>query len=149
MAAQALAEAIERVALVGKTLGSAIGPVPESVQEVSVVAIVLGMGQLAAEQVAESAQCRQTVAVPQTASVIGLSHQAPDSVQVEMLLVAVGLTEAPLAQQVTAEVPAWEALDSAVVVAEGAHVLEEAHEAEEEDVVDDKRSAKDEILFKY
>jgi hypothetical protein len=33
-----------------------------------------------------------------------------------MLLVAVGLTEAPLDRQVTAEVPAWEAVDSAMVV---------------------------------
>jgi hypothetical protein len=45
-----------------------------------------------------------------------------------MHLVAVGLTEAPLDQQVTAEVPAWEAVDSAVVAAAAAaHVLGEAH----------------------
>jgi len=44
-----------------------------------------------------------------------------------MLLVAVDLTETPLGQQVTAEVPAWEAVDPAVVAAEEAHALAEAH----------------------
>jgi hypothetical protein len=39
-----------------------------------------------------------------------------------MLLVAVGLTGARPDQQVTEEVPAWEAVDSTVVVAEEGHV---------------------------
>ena len=47
-----------------------------------------------------------------------------------MLLVAVGLTEAPLDRQGTAEVPAWEAVESAVVV-----VTEEADVLAEADVV--------------
>ena len=58
----------------------------------------------------------------QIASVIGLSHQAPASVQVTTLLVGVGLTQAPLDRQATAEAPAWEAVDSAVVAEEEAHV---------------------------
>jgi hypothetical protein len=58
------------------------------------------------------------------ASVIVLSHQAPGLVRVATPLVAVGLTEAPLDQQVTAEVPAWEAVGLAVVLlVEEAHVL--------------------------
>ena len=44
-----------------------------------------------------------------------------------MLLVAVGLTEAPLDRLVIAEVRAWEAVDSAVVAAVAARVLAEAH----------------------
>jgi hypothetical protein len=35
----------------------------------------------------------------------------------------VGLTQAPLDRQATAEVQAWEAVDSAVVAAEEAHVV--------------------------
>jgi hypothetical protein len=117
VAVQALAEVIERVALEGKIRGPVIGPVPELVQETSVAAIAQAAGPV---------RCRRTAALAQIASVIGLSHPAPGSVRVTTLLVGAGLTEAPLDLQVTAEVPAWEALDSAVAVAEEeAHVLGE------------------------
>ena len=100
---------------------------PDSVQGISVEAIALAVGQVPAAQVAALPRCRRTAALAQTASVIGLSHRDPGSVPITTLLAGADLMEAPLAQQVTAEVPAWEALDSAVVVAEeGAHVLEEA-----------------------
>lgn len=59
----------------------------------------------------------------QIASVIALSHQAPGSVRVATLLVGVGLTAALLDRLAIGEVQAWEALDSAVVVAEEAHAL--------------------------
>jgi hypothetical protein len=42
-------------------------------------------------------------------------------------LVGVGLTQAPLDRQATAEVQAWEAVDSAVVAEEEAHARAEAH----------------------
>ena len=51
---------------------------------------------------------------------------------------AAGLTEAPLDLQVTAEVRAWEAVDSAVAPAGEPDVLPEAHVAAAADVVDDK-----------
>ena len=51
---------------------------------------------------------------------------------------AVALTEAPLGRQVTAEVPAWEAVDSAVVVAEEADALPEVDVVAVADVGDDK-----------
>ena len=54
-----------------------------------------------------------------------------------MLLVAADLTETRLDRQVTAEVQAWEAVDSAVVVA-AADVLAEVHEAAAADVEDEK-----------
>jgi hypothetical protein len=117
-----LAEATERVVLEGKTQEPAIGLVPDSVQGISVEVIALAVGQVAALP-----RCRRTAALAQTASVIGLSHRDPGSVPITTLLAEADLMGAPLAQQVTAEGPAWEALDSAVVVAEeGAHVLEEA-----------------------
>jgi hypothetical protein len=62
-----------------------------------------------------------------------------------MLLVAVGLTEAPLDQQVTAGVPAWEAVDSAVVLAEEPHVLAEAAA---EEGAGDKRTVGEEKQMK-
>jgi len=40
-----------------------------------------------------------------------------------MLLVAVGLTSAPLDRLAIAEVPAWEAVGSAVLAPEEAHVV--------------------------
>jgi hypothetical protein len=44
-----------------------------------------------------------------------------------MLLVAVGLTPALLDRLAIAEVPAWEAVGSAALAPEEAHVLAEAH----------------------
>jgi hypothetical protein len=126
VAAQALAQVIERVALEGKTWGPEIGPGPESVQEVSVVVIVLAVGQLPAGRAREPVRCRRTSALAQTTSVIGLSHRDPDSVRVTMLLAGVALTEAPLDRQVTAEVPAWEAVDSAMARAEAGALAEDA-----------------------
>lgn len=115
------AEATERVALERKTSAPVIDPVAEWAQAISVQAIALAVGQVPAARVREPVHCRRAAAVAQMASVIALSHQAPGSVRVAMPLVAVGLTEAPLDRQVTAEVPAWEAVDSAVVLAEEAH----------------------------
>lgn len=136
---RASAEATERVAVERKISAPVIGPVVESAQEISVPAIALALGQVPAAWVREPVRCRGAAAVAQMASVIALSHQAPDSVRVAMLLVAVGLTEAPLDQQVTAEVPAWEAVDSAEVVAEEEpYVLAEARVVAVADVGDDK-----------
>ena len=70
-------------------------------------AIALAVGQVPAARVQEPARCRRTAAAAQIASVIALSHQAPGSVRVATLLVAVGLTEAPLDRPVPAEAPAW------------------------------------------
>ena len=53
-----------------------------------------------------------------------------------MLLVAVGLTPALLDRLAIAEVPAWEAVGSAVLAPEEAHVLAEAHVVAVADVED-------------
>jgi hypothetical protein len=52
------AEATDRVAVERKISGPVIGPVPESVQEISVAAIALAVGQVPAERVPEPARCR-------------------------------------------------------------------------------------------
>jgi hypothetical protein len=129
------AEATERVAVERKISEPVTGPVPESVQEISVAAIALTVGQMPAGRVAEPPRCPRTAALAQTASVIGLSHQVPGSVRVTTLLVGVGLTEAPLDRQVTAEVPAWEAVDSAMVVLVAADAVVAAG------VVEDRQTA--------
>jgi hypothetical protein len=126
-------EATDRVALEHKILGLVIGPVAGPAREISVAAIVLAVGQVPAAPVAELARCRlsgRPELPAEMVSEIVVSHPAQDSVRVATLLVAVGLTEAPLDRQVTAEVPAWEAVDSAMVVlvAAGAAV-EDAEEA--------------------
>ena len=120
------AEATDRVAVERKISGPAIGWVPESVQETSVAAIVLAVGQVPAAQVAKSAQCRQTAPVAQIASVIGLFHPAPGSVRVTTLLVGAGLTEPPLDRPALAEVPVSAPVDSATVRAEAGAVAEDA-----------------------
>ena len=107
-------EATDRVAVESKTSGL-IGPVAELVQEISVPAIALAVGQLPAAWVLQPVRCPQTAAAAQIASVIALSHQAPGSVQVTTLLVAAGLEAPPLDRPVIAEAPAWEAVDSPVV----------------------------------
>jgi hypothetical protein len=119
-------EAPESVAVERKTQGPVIGPVPESVQEISVAAIALAVGQVPAARVAEPQRCRRTAALAQIASVIGLSHQAPGSVRVTTLLVGVGLTEPPLDRPVLAEVPASAPVDSATARAEARAVAEDA-----------------------
>jgi hypothetical protein len=132
-------EATDRAAVGRKVSGLVIGPLAELVPETSVPAIAPAVGQGPAARVREPVRCRRAAAVAQIASAIGLSHQAPGSVRVAMLLVAVGLTEAPLDRPVIAEVPAWEAVESAVVVAEEADVLAEADVvAVVADVGDDK-----------
>jgi hypothetical protein len=131
------AEATERVAVERKISGPLIGPVAE-LPETSAPPIALALGQAPTARVAEPPRCRRAAAAAQMASVIALSHQAPGSVRVATLLVAVGLTGAPLDQQVTAEVPAWEAEDSAAVVVAEAHVLAEVHVVAVADVGDDK-----------
>jgi DUF2950 family protein len=78
------------------------------------------------------------------ASVIALSHQVPGSVRVATLLVAVGLMEAPLDQQVTAEVPAWEAVDSATARAEAVALAGAAVEGE----AGDKRAVGEQMKSK-
>jgi DUF2950 family protein len=78
------------------------------------------------------------------ASVIALSHQVPGSVRVATLLVAVGLMEAPLDQQETAEVPAWEAVDSATVRAEAVALAGAAVEGE----AGDKRAVGEQMKSK-
>jgi hypothetical protein len=105
-----------------KTSGRVIGPVAEPVQEVSVAAVVLAVAQVQAVRVAESVRCRRTARVAEIASVIALSHQAPGSDRAATLLVAVGLGVAPLDPRAVVEAPAWEAVDSAAVVAEAAVV---------------------------
>ena len=132
-----LEAAIEWVVLERKTSGPEIGPVAELVREISVQAIALRVGQV------------PTASVAPMASVIALSHQDLVSVRVATPLVVVGLTGAPLALRVTAAVPAWEALDSAVVPVEEADVLLEARAAVAADVEDDKTlEKKDEIQLK-
>jgi hypothetical protein len=132
-------EATGRAAAERKISGPLIGLVAELVQEMSLAAIALALGQVTAAQVREPVRCRGAAAVAQIASVIALSHQVLGSVRVATLLVAVGLTEAPLDQQVTAEVRAWEVVDSAAVVAEEeADVLAVAHVVAVADVGDDK-----------
>lgn len=108
---RASAAAIGQAVLEGKILGPVIGTTVESAQEISLAAIAPAVGQVPAALVREPARCRRAGPVAQTASVIGLSHQAPDSVRVAMLLVALDLTETPRDQQVTAEVPAWEVVE--------------------------------------
>ena len=110
-------EPTELVAVERKISGPVIGPVAELAQEISVPAIVLAVEQVLTAGERKLVQCRRIAALAQIVSVIALSHQAPGSVRVAMLLVAVGLTEALLDRLVIAEVPAW---------AE-AHVLAEAH----------------------
>jgi hypothetical protein len=140
------AEATERVPVERRISGLVIGPVAELVQEISMPAIGLAVGQVPTA----SMGCRQAAAVALMASVIALSHQDLGSVRVATLLVVVGLTEAPLDRQVTAEVRAWEALDSAVALVEEADVPLEARAVAVADVVDDKRSRKeDEIQLKF
>ena len=111
------AEATERLAVQRKISAPVICPVAELAQEISVPAIVLAVEQVLTAGERKLVQCRRIAALAQIVSVIALSHQAPGSVRVAMLLVAVGLTEALLDRLVIAEVPAW---------AE-AHVLAEAH----------------------
>jgi hypothetical protein len=111
------AEATERAAVERKTSGPLIGRVAVSVQEISVAAIVPAEGQVPAAPVAELARCRlsgRPVLPAEMVSEIVVSHPAQDSVRVATLLVAVGAT--PLDLPVVAEVPAWEAVDSAMVV---------------------------------
>jgi predicted benzoate:H+ symporter BenE len=98
----------------------------ELVQEISTPVIALAVGQVS------------TAAVALMASVIALSHQVPGSVRIITLLVAAGLTEVLLDRQVTVEVPAWEAPDSATVGAE-ADAVAVAHVVAVADVEDDKR----------
>jgi len=130
---QVSAEVTERVALEHKISAPVIGPAVELAREISVPAIALAVEQVPAARVREAVQCRRTEAVAQIASAIALSHQAPGSVRVTTLLVVGGLTQAPPGRQVTAEVPAWEAVDSAAVA-----VAEEADVVAVADVEDDK-----------
>jgi hypothetical protein len=51
-------EATDRLLVERKTLGPVIGPVPESVQEISVAAIVLAVGQVPPARLAEVVRCR-------------------------------------------------------------------------------------------
>jgi len=67
--------------------------------------------------------------VAQTASGIAVSHPAPGSDRVATLSVVVGLGAIPLARPAVAEVRAWEAVDSAVVVVEAAVSMEAAADA--------------------
>src|SRR5262245_39404693 len=75
-------EATERVVVEHKISGPVIDPVAELAQGISVPATVLAVGQVPAAPVADQQRCRPTAAVAQIASVIALSHQAPDSVRV-------------------------------------------------------------------
>ena len=132
------AEATERVAVERKISGPVIGQTAELAQEILVAAIALAGGQVPAARVREPVRCRRTAALAQIALAIGLSHQAPGSVRVATLLVALGLTEAPLDLQVTAEGPAWEAVDSVVVALVVVDALPEADVVAVADVGDDK-----------
>jgi hypothetical protein len=105
------AEATELAAVERKISGPVIGPVAELAQEISAPAIVLVVGQAPTARAREPVRCRRTGAVAQMALVIARSHQVPGSVRVATLLAAVALTEAPLDRQVTAEGPAWEAVE--------------------------------------
>jgi hypothetical protein len=114
VSAEATGRVVER-----KISGPLIGPVAELAQEISARAIARVVGQVPAARGAELARCRlsgRPVLLAEMVSEIVVSHPAQDSVRVATLLVGVGLTEAPLDRQVTAEVPAWEAVDSAMVV---------------------------------
>ena len=102
VSAEAIAPAAEQAPV---TSVAATGPAPELQVQLQVV------------RVAERAQCLRTAAAEETVSEIGVSRPTQGSVQVATLLAAVGLTEAPLDRPVVAEVPAWEAVDSAVVAA--------------------------------
>jgi len=74
--------------------------------------------------------------VAEIVSEIAAFHRAQGSVRVVMLLVGVGLGATPLDRPVLAEVPAWEAVDSAmVVVAEVAVAVAEV--AEDKGTVDE------------
>jgi hypothetical protein len=113
------AAATDQLAVEHKISGPLIGRVAEPVQEISVAAIALAVGQVPAAPVAELARCRLTgrrELPAEMVSEIVVSHPAPDSVQVATLLVAVGLVATPLDLPVVAEVPAWEAVDSPMVV---------------------------------
>jgi hypothetical protein len=119
------AAATDQVAVEHKISGPLIDRVAEPVQEISVAAIVLAVAQVPVVPVAELARCRlsgRPVLLAEMVSEIVVSHPAQDSVRVATLLVGVGLTEALLDRQVTAEVPAWEAVDSAMVAAGAAGV---------------------------
>jgi hypothetical protein len=109
-----------------------------------VPAIALAVGQVPAVREEEPARCRRTALVAQVASVIALSHQVPGWVRVATLLVAVGLGATPLDRPVVAEVPAWEAVDSAMARAEAVAVAGVA--AEEE--AGDKRTVGEEKPMK-
>jgi hypothetical protein len=150
------AEATERAAVERKTSEPLIARVAEPVREISVAAIVPAEGQVPAAPVAGLARCRlsgRPVLPAEMVSEIVVSHPAQDSVRVATLLVGVGLPEAPLDRQVTAEVPAWEAVDSAMVVlvAAGAAVVEDAVAAAGAAGVDEIRPVRNtnEIESKY
>jgi hypothetical protein len=140
------AEPTELVAVEHKTSGLVIGPVAELAQEISVPSIALAVEQVPAGRVRERLQCRRTAAVAQIASAIALSHQAPGSVRVTTPLVAVGLTQAPPGRQVIAEVPAWEAVDSAAVVVEEAADVVAVADVEDDKTVEEEKSNPAQIL---
>ena len=102
--------AIAQVVLERKISGPVIGTTVEWAQEISAPAIVLVVGQAPTARAREPVRCRRAVAVAQIASAIGQCRRARGSVRIIMPLVAVCLTGALLAPQVTAEVPAWEAV---------------------------------------
>jgi len=89
--------------------------------------------------------------VAQTASGIAVSHPAPGSDRVATLSVVVGLGAIPLARPAVAEVRAWEAVDSAVLVVEAAVSMEAAADAAEAagDKRDVDRERDDEIKIEY
>lgn len=119
-------EVTEQVAVERKISAPVLGPVAELAKEISAAAIVLAVDQVRAAPVADLARCRLSGRPGLPAAMVSeieVSHPAQDSVRVATLLAAAGLTEAPLDRQVTVEVPAWEAVDSAAVAA---HVLAEA-----------------------
>lgn len=120
------AEATEQMPVERKTLGPVIGQVPESAREISVAVIALAVGQVPAARVAAPPRCRRTAALVQTASVIGLCHQAPGSVRVTTLLVGVGLAEPLLDRPVLEAVPVLALVDSATERAEAGAAAEDA-----------------------
>jgi hypothetical protein len=132
------AEATERVAVERKISGPLIGPVADLAQEMSVRAIALAQGQVPAARGVEPPRCRPAAALAQIASVIGLSHRAPGSVRAATLLVAVGLTEAPLDPPALVEVPVLALVDSATARAEAGAVAEDAAAAA--GVVEDRQT---------
>ena len=91
-------------------------------QEIS-VAVALAVAQVLTARVAEPARCRRTAAVAQVVSEIAAFHRAQGSVRIATLLVAADLEATPLDRPVLAEVPAWEAVDSARAVAVAAEVV--------------------------